>query len=72
MSLLQYLNTFLSNLCTSSVRNSRPEEFFKKGVLKKFLKLRRKHLRQGLFCNKAADWRPATSLNTESGRSASL
>ena len=30
MSLLQYLDTFLSTLCTWNVRSSRPKEFFKK------------------------------------------
>ena len=31
-----------------------------------------KHLRWDLFCNKVAYWRPATSLNTESGTGAFL
>ena len=48
------------------VRSSRPEEFYEKGVLKYSTKFTGKHLRWGFFCNKAAGWRPATSLNTES------
>ena len=52
--------------------SSRPEEFFKKGVLQNFGKFTGKHLRQGFFCNNTASWRPVTSLNTESGRGAFL
>ena len=64
---------FICNLFTSRVRSNRPEEFYKKKVfLKNFTKFTEKHLRQGLFCNKAADWGPAFSLNTESGRVAFL
>ena len=72
MFLLQYLDTFLSNLCTWRVRSSRPEEFFKKGVLKRSTKFTGNHLRGGLFCSKAAGWWPATSLNTESGLRTSI
>ena len=67
MSLLQYLDTFLFTLSTSRVRNSRPVEFYRKGVLKNSIKFTEEHLCRGLFCNKAADWRPVTSLNIESG-----
>ena len=35
MSLLRYLDKFLSTLCTR-VKSSRPDEFFKKGVSKNF------------------------------------
>ena len=58
MSLLQYLDTFWSTLCTWRVRSSRPKEFFKKGVLKNFTTFTGEHLNQSLFCNKAAGWRP--------------
>ena len=59
-------------LCTRRVRSSRLEEFHKKGVLKYSTKFTGKHLRWGHFCNKAAGWRPVTSLNTESGTGAFL
>ena len=45
---------------------NRQEELLKKGVLKNFTKFTGKHLRQGLFSNKAAGWKSVTSLNTES------
>ena len=63
MSLLQYLETLLSTLCTLIVRSSLPEEFLKKGVLKNFTKFTGKHLRRGLFCNEVARSWPATSLH---------
>ena len=63
---------FLSTLCTRTVRSSRLEELFKNGFLKKSTKFTGKHLRQGLFCNKTASWRPATSLNRKSGIDAFL
>ena len=72
MFLLQYLDTFLSTLCTWRVRSSRPEEVFKDGVIKISTKSTGKHLRGGLFCSKAASWWPATSLNTESVRGSFL
>ena len=72
MSLLQYLDTFFSTLCTSRDRNCRPEVFYKRGVLTNSAKLTGKHLHWDLFCNKVARCRPATSLNTESGKSAFL
>ena len=72
MSLLEYLDTFLSTLCTWRVRGSRPKEFFKQGVLQNFKKFIGKDLRRILFCNKAAGWRPVTSLNTECSRGAFL
>ena len=56
----------------SQNRSSRPEDFFKKGALINSTKFTKKHLRRCLFCNKAAGWRPATTLNTESGRGAFL
>ena len=66
MSLLQYLDMFLSTLRIWRVRRSRPEEFYKKVALKNSRKFTGKHLRRSLSCNKAAGWRLATSLNTES------
>ena len=57
-------------LCIWRVRSSCLEEFYKKDVLKYSTKFTGKHLRWGLFCNKAADWRPVTSLNTESSTGA--
>ena len=71
MSLLQYIEMFLSTLCTWRVRSSRPEKFYKKGIFKNSTKFTEKHLRQCLFYNKTAGWRFATSLNTESGTIAS-
>ena len=72
MYLLKSLNMFLSTLCTSRVRSSLPEEFCKKDVLKNYTKFTGKHLLRGLFRNIAAGWRPANSLNTESGSGAFL
>ena len=43
-----------------------------KNVFKNSTNFTGKHLRQRLFCNKAANWRPATSLKTESGTGAFL
>ena len=43
-------------------RSSRPEVFFKKGVLRNLPKLTGKHLCQILFFNKVAGLRPATLL----------
>ena len=40
----------------SDYRNSRPEVFCKKGVLRNFEKLTGKHLCQGLFFNNTPDW----------------
>ena len=62
MSFLQYLSCVLEE----------KEEFFKKGLFKNSTKFTGKHLCRGLFCNKVAGWRPATSLNTNSGRGAFL
>ena len=50
----KYLDKFLSTLCTWGVRSSHLKEFFKKGVLKNSIKFTGKHMRRGLFCNKAA------------------
>ena len=61
---------FYLSVCTWRVRSSRPEQLYKKGVLKNPTKFLGKHL--SLFFNKAAGWRPATSLNTESGTGAFL
>ena len=33
-------------------------------MIKNFTKVTGKHLYRGLFCNKAAYWRPATSLDS--------
>ena len=38
-------------------RSSHPEVFYKKGVLRNFMKFKGKHLCQGLFFNKAAGLR---------------
>ena len=43
-------------------RSSRPEVFFKKGVLRNFVKFIGKHLCERLFSNKAAGLKPATLL----------
>ena len=43
-------------------RNSRPEEFCKKGVLRNFTKFTGKHLCQSLFFNKVAGLSPAALL----------
>ena len=43
-------------------RCSRPEVFYKKGVLKNFTKFTGKHLCQSLFFNKVARLRPSTLL----------
>ena len=40
-------------------RSSRPEVFRKKGVLRNFVKFTGKHMRQTLFLNKVAGFRPA-------------
>ena len=55
---LVFKETDKTNLCVNKVRNSRPEVFCKKGVLRNFAK----HLCQSLFCNKVAGLRPATLL----------
>ena len=44
------------------VRSSRPEVFYKKGVLRNFTKFIGKHPCQGLFFKKVASLRPATLL----------
>ena len=46
----------------SSVRSSRPEELYKKGVLRNFAKFTGKQLCRSFFLNKVADLRPATLL----------
>ena len=46
----------------SASRNSHPEVFYKKGVLRNFEKFTGKHLCQSLFFNKVAGLRPATLL----------
>ena len=68
MSLLQHLDTFLSTFMY--LKSCRPEEFYKKGVLKYSTEFTGKHQRWGLFCNKVAGC--ANSLNTESGTGAFL
>ena len=47
---------------TRIYRNSRPEVFCKKGVLRNFVKFTRKHLCQSLFLNKITGLRPVTLL----------
>ena len=43
-----------------------------KNVFKNPTNFTGKHLHQGLFCNKAAGWRPVNSFKTESGADAFL
>ena len=43
-------------------KHSRPEMFYKKGVLRNFAKFTKRHLCQSHFFNKVAGLRPATSL----------
>ena len=50
------------DFCRSNCKNSIPEVFCKKDVLKNFAKLTRKHLCQSLFLNKVAGLRPAIVL----------
>ena len=49
------------------VRNSCPEVFYEKGVLRNFTKFTGKHLSESLFFNKVAVLRPATLLKRDSG-----
>ena len=77
MSLLQHLDTLLSTFMYLKSQNMEWSEVAaRKSSIKKvflnILKFTGKHLRWGLFCNKAVGWRPATSLNTESGTGAFL
>ena len=53
---------FKNEKSNTITRNSRPEVFCKKGVLKNFVKFTEKHLCQSLFFNTVADLRPATLL----------
>ena len=50
------------NFQSVTIRSSRPEVFFKKGVLRNFAKLTGKHLCQSLPFNKVAGFRHATLL----------
>ena len=54
------LTDFNQNMCFC--RDSRPEVFYKKGVLRSFAKFTGKHLCQSLFFNKVAGLTPATLL----------
>ena len=45
-------------------RSSCPEVFYTNGILKTFAKFTGKHLCQSLFCNKFADFSPATKKET--------
>ena len=58
--LLEYIPSEIHN----TRRNSGPEKFCEKGVLKNFAKFTTKHLCQSLFFNKVAGLRPATLLKT--------
>ena len=49
-------------LILTHFRGSRPEVFFKKGVLRNFAELTGKHLCQRLFFNKVVGLKPATLL----------
>ena len=53
---------FLKVSKEAEYRSSRPEVFYKKGVLRNFAKFVGKHLCQSLFFNKVAGLRPATLL----------
>ena len=50
------------NRCIWCIRSSRPEAFFKKGLLRSFAKFTGKHLCQSFFLNKIAGLRPETLL----------
>ena len=47
-------NSIKLNVLSETLRGSRPEVFYKVGVLKDFAKFTGKHLRQSLFFNKVA------------------
>ena len=49
------------------LRGSRPEVFYKKGVLRNFAKFTGKHLCQGLFFNEVAGLGPASLLKRDAG-----
>ena len=57
----QFDESFEKSKCCSN-RNSRPQVFCKKGVLRNLIKFTGKHLCQSLFFNKFAGLRPATLL----------
>ena len=57
---LQHYDVFCVNV--TMCRNSCPEVFCKKGVLRNFVKFTGKHLCQNLFLNKVAGLSPATLL----------
>ena len=50
------------SLCRIKIRNSPPEVFCKKGVLRNFAKFTGKHLCESLLFNKVVSLRPATLL----------
>ena len=54
-----FWQSILANVAASQIitRSSRPEVFYKKGVLRNFVKFIGKHLYQGLFFNKVAGLR---------------
>ena len=54
-----FWQSILANVAASQIitRSSRPEVFYKKGVLRNFVKFIGKHLCQGLFFNKVAGLR---------------
>ena len=56
------INKSLLKSLLSNTRNSRPEVFCKKGVLRNFAKFTGKHRCQTLFFNKVAGLIPATLL----------
>ena len=56
----------------STSRNSCPEVFCKKGVLRNIAKFTGKHLCQGLFFNTVASLSPVTLLKKDSGTHAFL
>ena len=64
ISIKQHL-TNISSSIHEKVRNSRPEVFYKKGVLRNFTKFTGKHLCQSLFFNKVAVLRPAALLKRD-------
>ena len=66
------MNSGKISITIVSYRNSRPEVFCEKSVLRNFAKFTGKHLCQSLFFNNVAGLRPATLLKKRSGTGAFL
>ena len=62
---VNYCHNILHHRFLTESRSSRPEVFYKKGVVKNFAKFTGKHLCQSLFFNKVAGLNPATLLKKE-------